>query len=859
MGTENNENGQAKIHDITPVSGLYENWFLEYASYVILDRAVPTVEDGLKPVQRRILHAMHEMDDGRFHKVANVIGQTMQYHPHGDASIGDALVNIGQKDLLVEMQGNWGDVNTGDNAAAPRYIEARLSKFALEVLFNPQTTHWQQSYDGRKREPITLPVKFPLLLAMGVEGIAVGLATKILPHNFLELIDASIDVLKGVEPYLLPDFPTGGMGDFVAYNGGLRGGKVKVRAKIEELDKKSLVIREIPYGTTTRSLLESIVKANDDGKIKIKQIIDNTAQNVELVIHLAPGISPDVTISALYAFTDCEVSISPNACVIIGGKPQFMSVNDIVKISTQNTLLLLEQELLIRQGELKEKLLFSTLEKIFIENRIYRDIEEVATWEGVLKTIDKGLDPFKKDFYRPITQEDLLKLTEIKIKRISKFDSGKADEIAIKLHKELEEVEFNLAHLNGYAINYFRNLREKYAKGKERKTQIVTFDTIQATAVAANNAKLYVNREEGFIGLGLKKDEFVCDCSDIDEIIVFRRDGNCKVVKVAEKVFVGKDIIHVAVFYKNDERMVYNLGYLDGESGWSYVKRFQILAITRDREYTLISDFKGSKLLYFSANPNGESEKVKVTLTQQCKAKNKIFEFDFGSLEVKGRAVKGNILSKYPIKQVKLLEKGNSTLGGLKIWFDEKIGTLNKDGFGKLLGEFGGEDKIIVFFKDGSYELTNYELTNRYDIQQALLVEKFEAERVINAIYRDGLNGNSFVKRFKIETTTIGKRFFFITSAKNSFIWAISSEDKNVEVKAKPNLLTNKSTFVYRFSEMDEVKGWKAIGKKMEEIGIEEVKLWDLPKITPSAEVQNENEQENINEEANEGETSELF
>ncbi len=831
MNEENNgQENSAKIHDVIPVSGLYQNWFLDYASYVILDRAVPTLEDGLKPVQRRILHALYEMEDGRFHKVANVIGQTMQYHPHGDASIGDALVNIGQKDLLVDTQGNWGDVNTGDNAAAPRYIEARLSKFALEVLFNPQTTHWQLSYDGRKREPITLPVKFPLLLAMGVEGIAVGLATKILPHNILELIDASVEVLKGNEVNLMPDFPTGGMADCSLYNGGLRGGKIKVRAKIEELDKKTLVIREIPYGTTTRSLLESIVKANDDGKIKIKQIVDNTAQNVELLVHLTPGTSPDVTISALYAFTDCEVSISPNACVIIEGKPQFMSVNEIIKISTANTLNLLEKELLIRQGELKEKLLFSSLEKIFIENRIYRDIEEVATWEGVLKTIDKGLDPFKKDFYREITEEDLLKLTEIKIKRISKFDSGKADEIAVKLQKELEEVEFNLQHLNGYAINYFKNLRDKFGKGRERKTVLTAFDTIVANAVAANNAKLYVNREEGFIGTGLKKDEFVCDCSDIDEIIVFRKDGICKVVKVADKVFVGKDIIHVGIFYKNDERMVYNAAYLDGESGWAYVKRFQILAVTRDREYVLTNEHKNSKYLYFSANPNGESEKIRVNLSQHCKAKIKTFDFDFAEIEVKGRGVKGNILTKYPVKQVKLMEKGSSTLGGLKIWFDEVPGTLNKDGIGKYLGEFTGEDKIICFFKDGSYELGNFELTNRYESAQILLLEKFDPEKIIHAIYHDGNSGNDYIKRFKIETTTVAKRFPFISGSKSSFLRAIASADMNVEIKTKPNLLTNKDTFVYRFSEMDEVKGWRAVGKKLDENNIIYVKLWALPK-----------------------------
>src|SRR5690554_3084791 len=600
--------GKDTIHDVVPISGMYQNWFLDYASYVILERAVPAVEDGLKPVQRRILHAMKEMDDGRFNKVANIIGSTMQYHPHGDASIGDAIVNMGQKDLLIDTQGNWGDVRTGDSAAAPRYIEARLSKFALDILFNPQTTQWQLSYDGRKKEPVTLPAKFPLLLAQGVEGIAVGLSTKILPHNFCELIHASIDYLRKKKFVLYPDFATGGMIDVTDYNEGMRGGRVRVRAKIEEVDRKTLAIKDIPFGTTTTGLIDSIIKANDKGKIKIRKVIDNTAKDVEIQVQLAPNQSPDIAIDALYAFTDCEVSISPNACIIIDEKPHFVSVHDILKICTDKTVALLQRELEVRRGELKEKILFSSLEKIFIENRIYRDIEECETWEAVLETIDRGLDPFKSQFYREITTEDIVRLTEIKIKRISKFDAFKADELMRRLEEELQEVEHNLANIVDYAVDYYKNLLAKYGKGRERMTEIRTFDNIEATVVAANNQKLYVNRKEGFIGYGIKKDEFVCDCSDLDDIIVFRSDGVCMVTRIAEKVFVGKDIIYAAVFKKNDERMVYNMVYLDGKTGRSMVKRFQVLSVTRDREYDLTKGNKGSKVSYFTANPNGEAE-----------------------------------------------------------------------------------------------------------------------------------------------------------------------------------------------------------------------------------------------------------
>ena len=622
----------SSLHGSVPVTGMYKDWFLDYASYVILERAVPAIEDGLKPVQRRILHAMKEMDDGRFNKVANIIGQSMQYHPHGDASIGDAIVNMGQKDLLIETQGNWGDVRTGDGAAAARYIEARLSKFALDVVFNPQTTDWQLSYDGRKREPVTLPVKFPLLLAQGVEGIAVGLSTKILPHNFRELIEASIEILRGNSPQVLPDFLTGGLADFSDYQEGLRGGKIKVRARIEEDANKTLLIKEIPFGTTTDSLIDSILKANDKGKIKIKKVVDNTAKDVEIQIQLAPGVSPDVTIDALYAFTDCEVSISPNACVIIDEKPVFLTVNRILKYNTTQTKELLRKELEIRKGELLEKLLFSSLEKIFIENRIYRDIEECTTWDAVLEAIDKGLDPYKPDFYRTIVQEDLVRLTEIKIKRISKFDAFKADELMKRLQDELKEVNYNLKHLTDFAIAYYQNLLDKYGKGRERKTEIRAFDTIQAAVVAANNAKLYVNRVDGFVGYGLKKDEYVCECSDLDDIIAIRRDGKLMVSKIQEKLFMGKDIAYVGVFRKNDERMTYNFIYLDGVSGRAIVKRFQVGGVTRDKEYDLTKGTKGSKLVYLTANPNGEAEVVTVYLTQGAKARVKVFDFDFADL-----------------------------------------------------------------------------------------------------------------------------------------------------------------------------------------------------------------------------------
>jgi len=833
------ENGQSngKDQSVVSLSGLYEEWFLDYASYVILERAVPAIEDGLKPVQRRILHAMKEMDDGRFNKVANIIGSTMQYHPHGDASIGDAMVNMGQKDLLIETQGNWGDIRTGDRAAASRYIEARLSKFALDVVFNPQTTTWQASYDGRKREPLTLPVKFPLVLAQGAEGIAVGLATKIMPHNFCELIEGSIQILKGKTPTLYPDFPTGGLADFSNYNQGLKGGKIRLRAKIETVDNKTLAIKEIPYTTTTQSLIDSILKANDQGKIKIKKVIDNTAKEVEIEILLAAGQSPDVTIDALYAFTDCEVSISPNCCVIIDERPVFIGVGEILKICTNQTLALLKQELLIREGELQEKLLFSSLEKIFIENRIYRDIEECETWEAVLETIDKGLQPYKPDFYREITQEDIIRLTEIKIKRISKFDTFKADELIKKLEEELREVRFNLENLTDYAIGYFKNLLKKYGKGKERKTQIATFDTIMAANVAANNAKLYVNRKDGFIGYGIKKDEFVSDCSDIDDIIVFREDGKCLVTKIQDKVFVGKGILHAEVYVKGDERKVYNLIYRDGKTGVTRAKRFQMTSYTRDKEYDLTKGTKGTKVLYFTSNPNGEAEVVSIYLTAGCKAKNKIFDYDFAELDIKGRGAQGNIVTKYPVRKVQFKKEGASTLGAMSIWYDESIGRLNTDGIGQYLGKFKDEDRVLVLYENGEYELTSYELTNRYEPKQITRIERFRPDKPISVVHYDGNNKDYYVKRFLVETTTLNKRYSYLSDAKGSKLIVVSTlPNAEVELHTQ-NSKKEKETSKINLEAFIDVKGWRALGNKLSYDKVLKVKLLsEYPVITPELE-----------------------
>ncbi|ALJ00652.1 DNA gyrase/topoisomerase IV subunit A [Rufibacter tibetensis] len=808
--------GEETIHDITSVSGLYENWFLDYASYVILERAVPALEDGFKPVQRRIMHAMKEMDDGRFNKVANVIGQTMQYHPHGDASIGDAIVNLGQKDLLIETQGNWGDVRTGDSAAAPRYIEARLTKFALDVVFNAQTTEWQLSYDGRKNEPVTLPVKFPLLLAQGVEGIAVGLSTKIMPHNFRELIKGSIDVLKGRKTTLLPDFPTGGMADFTNYNGGGRGGKIRLRATIEKVDKSLLIIRDVPYGTTTTALMDSIVKASENNKIKIKKVVDNTAAEVEIQVHIPPGISPDLTIDALYAFTDCEVSISPNTCVIIEDKPRFLNVDELLRLSTVKTVRLLERELEIRMGELEDKWHQSSLEKIFIENRIYRDIEECETWEAVLVAIDKGLDPFKPILRREVTQDDIVRLTEIKIKRISKFDSFKADEFIKKLEDEMAEVADNLANLTRYAISYFEGLLAKYGKGKERKTQIRTFDVVSAQKVAVANQKLYVNRKDGFVGYGLKKDEFVCDCSDMDDIIAIRKDGKFMVSKISDKIFMGKDIVHVGVYNKNDEHMVYNMIYVDGKTGISFAKRFAVTSITRDKEYDLTKGEKNSKVVYLTANPNSESELVSITLQPASTARVKQFDFDFAELLIKGKGSQGNIVTKHPIKKVVQKELGESTRGGRDIYYDEVIGRLNTENRGRYLGSFNTDDSILVIYKDGTYEMTSFDVSNHYDVPNLELIHKFSPDLVVSAVYTEGETKITYVKRFVVETSTIGKRFIFISETKGSKLLAASVHpEPKAEIKIQRDKKSEKETDNLLLSDFIDVKGWRAMGNKL--------------------------------------------
>ncbi len=818
------EDGEV-VHGLISLDGLYENWFLEYASYVILERAVPRIEDGLKPVQRRIAHSIKEMDDGRFNKVANVIGNTMQFHPHGDAAIGEAIVNIGQKELLLDTQGNWGDVRTGDSAAAPRYIEARLSKFALDVVYNAQTTEWQLSYDGRKKEPVTLPVKFPLLLTQGVEGIAVGLSTKILPHNFCELIKASVDILKGKNPKIYPDFLTGGIADFTDYDQGFRGGKVKVRAKIEILDKKTLAIKEIPFGTTTSSLMDSIVKASEKGKIKVKQVVDNTAKDVEIQIHLHPGISPEVAIDALYAFTDCEISISPNACVIVADKPQFMKVNDILKYNTDQTVKLLKQELEIRKNELMEKILFSSLEKIFIEKRIYRDIEDCETFEEVITTTDKGLKPYKKQFYREITRDDILRLLEIRIKRISKYDSFKADELLKDLEKELKETLHHLKHLTDYAIAYYQNLLEKYGKGRERRTEIKSFQSVTATEVIANNQKLYVNRADGFVGWGMRKDEYIVECSELDDIIAIRKDGKALVSRIGERKFMGKDIIHIGVWKKGDERMVYNMIYSDGKSGKAFAKRFAMPAIIRDKEYDLTSGNPNSKLYYLSANPNGEAEIVEVKLSQASTARKKIFDFDFSELEIKGRGAKGNTLTKYPLRRIDFKEAKGSTLSGLKLWFDQASGRLNKDERGKYVNKFDGDDQILAITSSGNYKITSFELTNRYEPEKTILLEKFNPKKVISAVYVDGVSKQHFVKRFLLETTTADKEFGFISEGIGSRLeFVTTSETPELEIEVVKGKGKDKETEVVNLEDLIDVKGWKALGNRLSQYKITKVR-----------------------------------
>lgn len=844
MSEESDQNlnpNEEHKHTITPINGLYENWFLDYASYVILDRAVPHIHDGLKPVQRRIMHSLKEMDDGRFNKAANVIGNTMKYHPHGDASIGDAMVQIGQKDLLIDMQGNWGDPITGDSAAAPRYIEARLSKFANEVVFNPDTTEWQLSYDGRNNEPITLPVKFPLLLAQGAEGIAVGLATKVMPHNFIELLDASIDALKGVRPNILPDFFTGGMADFSNYNEGQRGGKIRVRAKITEKDKKTLVITEVPYSTTTSSIIDSILAANDKGKIKIKKIEDSTAAHVEIIVHLAPGISPDVTIDALYAFTACEVSISPNTCIIQGDKPHFMSVNDILIENTKHTKSLLKKELEIRLHELQEKIFFSSLLKIFIQEGMYKnpEYENSANFDTVVEVLHLLFDPFKPSLYREILPEDFKKLIDKPMSSITRFDVKKADEQMKNLEDEIKVVKNHLKHLTDYAIAWFQKLKDKYSKGRERKTEIRLFDRVEASKVALANVKLYMNREDGFIGTGLRKDEFIADCSDIDEVIVFREDGKCMITKVADKTFVGKGIIHAQVFKKNDERTIYNMIYKDGSSGTAYIKRFAVVGVTRDKEYDLTKGSKGSKVLYFTANPNGEAEVVNVALKPHSKLRKLQFDQDFAEVAIKGRGSQGNIISKYPVKKIILKSKGVSTLSGLKIWYDDLLKRLNVDGRGKYLGEFDGDDRILQVHKDGYYELSSFELSNHFD-DGLILIEKFDAEKIFAAVHFEGKAQNYFIKRFNFELQTNGKKVVFISEEPKSRLLFLTS---NSAAKVVVDVLKGKTQIPeildLTLAELIDVKGLKANGNRLSPHDVQKVVL-EEPEI--EAEEASENE-----------------
>lgn len=807
------EQSQGKMQSAMHISGMYEDWFLDYASYVILERAVPSVFDGLKPVQRRILHSMRELDDGRYNKVANIIGNTMKYHPHGDASIGDALVNLGQKDLLIDMQGNWGNIYTGDRAAAPRYIEARLSKFALHTVFNPKTTDWKLSYDGRNKEPNDLPVKFPLLLQQGVEGIAVGLASKILPHNFVELIDASIRILQERSFELYPDFQMGGYLDVSRYNDGLRGGKIRIRAKINQVDNKTLVITEIPFSKTTNTVIDTIISANDKGKIKIKKIDDNTASEVEIMLHLSPGVSPDQTIDALYAFTDCEVSISPNSCVIDGNKPAFLGVKEILKRSTNLTVELLKKELLIKKSELLEHLHNLSLEKIFIENRIYRDIEVCESFEEVIEAIDKGLKPFTKKLIRKVTREDIIRLTEIRIKRISKYNSFKADEQIKNLNEELKQVDFHLDHLIDFAVDYFKDLKTRFGKGRGRKTEIRSFENINAATVAVASQKLYVNREDGFVGISLKKDEYVGMCSDIDDIIVFREDGKFVVTKVNGKVFVGKKILHVDVFKKGDDRTVYNVVYRDGLRGSSYVKRFAVTSITRDKEYDFTSQTKGSRILYFTVNPNGEAELLRINLRPNPKLKKTTFDFDFSELAIKGRGAKGNILSKKPIAKIIKKEDGVSTLGAIHIWFDESVKRLNTDERGKYLGAFSGEEKIFTLMKSGDYKLYNFDLTNHFE-EDMLLIEKFEQHKIVSAIYIEASSSKPYVKRFIPEL--MEKKVNFIGDSPKAKLLDYSLDYKPL-LKALIKPANGKENQKVRI-DVDEfigIKSYKAKGKRL--------------------------------------------
>ena len=842
---ENNgipENGDQST--VMPLSGMYKEWFLDYASYVILERAVPALLDGLKPVQRRILHSMFEMEDGRYNKVANIIGNTMKFHPHGDASIGDALVQIGQKDLLIDMQGNWGNTLTGDRAAASRYIEARLTKFALEVVFNKKTTNWLASYDGRNQEPDFLPVKFPLLLAQGAEGIAVGMACKIMPHNFLELIDGSIDVLRGKTPNIMPDFHTGGQADFTQYNDGLRGGKIRVRARIRQEDKRTLVIHEIPYGTTTTSVIESVIRANNKAKIKIRKIEDNTAEFVEILIHLPAGISPDKTIDALFAFTDCEVSISPNTAVIIDDKPRFMGVTEVLKFSTQKTFDLLKLELEIKKGELEEQWHFSSLEKIFIEKRIYRDIEEEETWEGVINAIDKGLKPHIKHLKRKVTREDIIRLTEIKIKRISKFDAFKADEVIEKLEDELAKVIHHLSNMVDYTIDYFKRLKKKYGAGRERKTEIRIFDTIQAKKVIVANKKLYTNKTEGFIGWSLKKDEFIADCSEIDDVIAFRSDGTMMITKVADKKFVGKNLLHVGLWKKGDNRTIYHMIYRDGAKGAYMMKRFAVKSVTRDKEYKMTKGNPGSSVIYLSVHPNGEREVVTVQLRARAKLKKLRFDIDFSELMIKGRASMGNRVTKETVNRVIQKEVGISTLAARKIWFDDVVGRLNDEQRGRLIGEFKGGDKILTLYKSGHYRLSNFDLSTRFD-EGLIKIEKWSAKHPITAVYYEPNKQLHYVKRFECEVTT-DKMVLFIPDKEGAYLDIVST-NYNPLIKLVYSKRYKETKFlkdkIIELRDFIDLKGMKVLGNQLTKLPLKEIVLvkskesesWELiePKDEP--------------------------
>ena len=822
-------NNHGELDSITHVSGMFKNWFIDYASYVILERAVPAIEDGLKPVQRRILHSMWELEDGRYNKVANLIGNTMKYHPHGDASIGDALVAIGQKDLLIDMQGNWGNILTGDSAAAPRYIEARLSKFALDVLYNPKTTQWQLSYDGRNKEPITLPVKFPLLLAHGVEGIAVGLACKMLPHNFNELIDASIQILRGRKAVIYPDFVTGGIADCTDYNDGLRGGKIKIRARIKEVNSKTLVITEIPFGTTTGSLIDSILAANDKGKIKIKKVEDNTSENVEILIHLQPGISPDKTIDALYAFTNCEMSISPNACVIENEKPRFVGVSEILRLSTLKTLEQLRRELELEKMELEEKWHFASLEKIFIKEEMYIDFKKYSDKENLFKYLYSAFTPHKKKLIRDIQDEDLQRLTQIPMIRITRFDSIKAEDHMKELDDKIAAVKNNLANLTDFAVEYFKNLKKKYGEGKERRTEIKQLDTIVATQVVMANEKLYVNKAEGFVGTSLKKDEFVCDCSDIDDIIAFTKEGKMKVFKVADKVFVGKDIMYVSVFKKNDERTTYNMIYTDGPKGITFVKRFNVSGVTRDKEYDLTKGTPHSAVHWFTINPNGEAEKVSVHLKPASGVRKLDIDVDFSEIQVKGRSSVGNIATKYAVKKVSLREKGTSTLAAEDYWFDDTTHRLNKEERGTYLGKFSGEDKILTITSKGYYRLYNYDLLNHFD-EDIVLIEKFLPKQIITLVYFDGESKSYLTKRFLPEN--ISSKTAIITEHDHSLVELVSSNPFTViDVVFAKEKDKQPAPETINLAEFAPLVNMKAKGKKLTPLKIKEINLWEAEEI----------------------------